>query len=212
MLVNIGVDNAGGASYRVVIPYLLGGHATTYTLGGNGIYYTFPLYIPAGSSIAMQAQSPTASSVVYVNATVLGQPRRPDGVRVGTKVFQFGAQTATSLGTTITPGTTAEGAWTQLGTATTQRLWWWQVGYYPNDNTMSVQTLHVDVSAGNATTKKILLQDIAFTTTVAEQISNQSPTIGAVSAVASGDLIYGRAQSSATADSNTGLIAYGLGD
>lgn len=215
-LVDIGVDNAGGTTYRVVIPYLMAGHAASYTGAtgtiAGGIPYFFPLYIPAGSSIAMRSQSATASSQVYVNCNLYCQPRRLDGVRVGTKVFQFGAQTATSLGTGITLGTTAEGNWSQLGSATTQKLWWWQCGYYPNDQTMGALAIHIDIGAGDATTKKILTQDNLFITSAAETIAAYTNMFACVSAVAPGDLIYGRGRVSGNSDTAPGVIAYGLGD
>lgn len=207
-LVNVGVDPAGGTNYTIKIPYLVAGHANTYALGP--INYYFPLYIPKGASVALQSQGTTASGVVSAFVTVYGQPRRPDAVRCGSVVTQFGAVTATSSGTTLTLGTTAEGTWTQIGTATTSAYWWWQMGYTCLDTTMTASAIHFDIGAGNATFKKILLQDIVVRTTATEQVSIDPHVVTAYNNVATGDIIYVRGQSAATADTSPGVIVYGL--
>ena len=209
--IDIGVDNAGGTNYVTKIPYLLGGHAAPYNVGSGGCWYYFPLYIPAGSSIAARgAGNVTTAGYVYI--TVFGQPRRPDAVRVGSKVYSFGQTTASATGTTVTPGTTADGTAVQVGSATTEPLWWWQVGYTCVDTTMSLATVHCDVLAGTTTgNAKILLADSPVIVTAAEQISNLPTTVGCAAAVATGQNIYVRCQSSATADSAISMMAWGLG-
>ena len=208
-LVDVGVDEAGGTAYLVRIPYLVAGHANTYSLGG--ISYYFPLYIPKGSTVALRSQGTTASGTVSAYVTVYGQPRRPDAVRCGSQVFAFGTTTATSSGTVLTLGTVAEGAWTQIGTATTMPLWWWQLGYTCIDTTMTASALHFDIGAGNASFKKVLLENILVQTTAAEQVTISQHTTGAYNNVATGDLIYVRGQSAATPDTSPGVIVYGLG-
>jgi hypothetical protein len=210
-LVDVGVDNTGGTNYDIKIPFLMASNAAPYTSTGSGIWYYFPLYIRSGSSIAMRCQGSTGNTTVYTYTTLFGQPRRPDAVRVGSKVVSFGQVTAGSRGTTITIGTTAEGAWTQLGAATTQRYWWWQLGYAAVDNTMANAMIHLDLSAGNATNKKILVEDAPITTNTSEQISNLPVAVGSGGQTAIGDIIYGRAQSSGGADTTPNMMAWGLG-
>lgn len=210
-LVNVGVDNTAGTAYDIKIPYLLASSASPYTTNGGGVWYYFPLYIRAGSSIGMQVQGSTGSTTCYSYVTLFGQPRRPDGIRTGSKVIAFGQNIANSRGTAITMGTTAEGAWTQLGTATTERLWWWQIGYACNDSSMSAAAIHMDLGAGNATNKKLLVEDAVVMTNTTEQISNLPVAVGSGGQVAVGDIIYGRAQSSTTADTTPTLMAWGLG-
>lgn len=208
-LVNVGVDPAGGTNYTIKIPYLVAGHANTYALGG--INYYFPLYIPKGASVALQSQGTTASGTVSAFVTIFGQPRRPDAVRCGSKVFAFGATTATSSGTVLTLGTSAEGAWTQVGTATTMPLWWWQMGYTCLDTTMTASAIHFDLGSGTAASKKVLLENVIVRTTATEQVSIDQHVITAYNNVATGDLIYARGQSAASADTSPGVIVYGLG-
>lgn len=209
MLVDVGIDTAGGTNYTTKIPFLVAGHANTYALGG--IFYYFPLYIPAGASVAVRAQGTVASSTVSANVTVFGQPRRPDAVRCGSKVFAFGTTSATSSGTVLTLGTTAEGAWTQVGTAATQSLWWWQLGYTCIDTTMTASAIHFDIGSGTAAAKKILMENILVTTTATEQVNIMPHIDRAYGNTTAGDLIYVRGQSAATADTSPGVIVYGLG-
>lgn len=209
--IDIGIDETGGTAYTVHIPDLLGGHAAPYNVGSGGIWYYFPLHIQAGASIAARA-SGNAVTAGNVLVTVFGQPRRPEMVRKGSKVFAFGATAATATGTAVTLGTTGDGAWAQAGSATTMPLWWWQVGYTCVDTTMTLANIHLDVGAGTTTgNAKLLIQDSPCIITAAEQISNLPVTVGCVANVAAGQNIYVRGQSSATADSSPSMMAWGLG-
>lgn len=207
-LVDIGIDPAGGTAYTVRIPDLIGGHAAPTTLGG--IYYYFPLYIPAGSSVAVRAVG-TVATTFNVNLTVYGKPRRPDAVMCGQKVTAFGATLASATGTTVTAGTTAEGAWTQLGTATTYPIWWWQCGMTCVDTTMSANVHAMDISTGDATNKDIVLENALAIFTAAEQNTMLPAVVPAFDRTSTGSLVYGRVQCSGNADSALSMMAYGLG-
>lgn len=209
ILCEMGVDNAGGTSYQSVIPYLIAGNAYPYTTAPGGIYYYFPLYIKAGSSIAFRAMSNSVSSL-NVNVIFYGQPRRPDSQRVGAYVDAFGVDVAGRAGTAITMGSTSEGAWTQLGSATTRSYWWWQLGYTSTSTALAANTAHFDISAGTATSKKILIENQKWYTSTAEQIGSIPYFENAYNNVASGSLIYGRGQGIA-AIAGSSMIAYGLG-
>ena len=209
ILLDLGVDNAGGTAYLTKIPYLQGGNASTYGLGSSGIWYYFPLYINRGSSVAVRAMGTTVAAfncMVYF----YGQPRRLDAVRAGSYVDAYGFNTANAQGTAVTPGTTAEGAWTQLG-VTTSNYWWWQTGFNVNDTTMSANILHADLSVGDAANKKILFENQIWQTTAAEQTSCNLNVANAYNNTKSGDIIYGRLQCSGTADTGNAMIAYALG-
>ena len=207
-LTDIGIDFNGGTSYTVLIPDLVDSGSAPNTL--LGVWYYFPLYIPAGSSIAARSQCLTASATCGVHIQLMCDPARPDGIRAGTSVSAYGVNNATSAGTIVTPGTTAEGNWTSLGT-TTGRHWWWQTGMGCNDTTQSAQCYSVDISAGSSTTdNRILIQNQYIYLTAAEQQMNSPLTVGCAARVGVGENIYGRIQCSGTPDSNVSLIAYGL--
>jgi hypothetical protein len=206
--VDVGIDAAGGTSYTVVIPDLLGGHAAPATIGG--IFYYFPLYIPSGASVAVRAAG-NVTTTFNVGVTVFGKPRRPDSVMAGQKVVAFGATAATATGTAVTAGTTAEGAYVQLGTATTFPIWWWQCGMTCVDTTMTANAHAIDVATGDAANKDIVLQDVLSTFTAAEQITTLPAVFPGFDRTATGQLVYGRVQCSGTADTALSMMAYGLG-
>lgn len=210
-LVDIGIDNAGGTSYVVKIPFLMGGHAAPYNVGSGGCWYYFPLFIPRGSSIAARAMG-NVTTGIRVFATVYGQPRRPDVVKTGSEVFSFGQTAATATGTAITLGTTVKGSYVQVGSATSMRLWWWQAGYTCIDTTMTLAAIHLDIAGGTTTTNnKVLAQDIFVNTSASEQINTNPLTSGCFSNLAPSSNVYIRGISSVAADTSTSVMAYGLG-
>lgn len=209
ILCEMGVDNAGGTNYQTVIPYLIAGNSTPYSTGTGGIYYYFPLYIKSGSSVAFRAMANNATTF-RVSVYFYGQPRRPDGLRVGSYVDAYGVDVTNRVGTTITPGTTSEGAWTQLGSATTRSYWWWQTGVAVNNSIFSAAVTHVDLGVGDASNKKLLNENQAWFTNTSEQLGCVPAFQNAYNNVAPGSLVYGRARTSAVT-TGTSMIAYGLG-
>lgn len=210
-LFNIGIDYSGGTTYDIRIPQLIGGSSSPYYLGSGGLWYYFPLFIPAGSSIAAQAKGTVATTNAGVACWLFGQPRRPEAVRAGTYVDAYGIDNTNHRGTTITMGTTAEGAWTSLGT-TTRSYWWQQAAFTQADTTMTAAAVHVDIAAGASTTRnKILIENNLFIVTGAEQISSNPNFMGCYNNIAPGQNIYGRAQSSSAADTSPGVACYMVG-
>jgi hypothetical protein len=208
-LVTIGVDAAGGTTYTDTIPTLIGSCSGGTVAGG--IWYYFPLWIRAGSSIAAKAQVNNATAGTgRVYMQLFGRPKRPEMVRVGSYVDAFGISTATSAGTAITPGTTSEGAWTQLGAATTKDYWWWQASMGVNDTTMSAIMYGADLAVGSASEKRVVIDQLIVSCTSSEQLNTYLP-VNCEAETKSGDLIYGRAQCSGTADAGTSMAAWALG-
>lgn len=212
ILVNIGVDTAGGTNFVTKIPQLMCGGASPLGTGAGGIWYYFPLYIPAGSSIGIQAGS-TVATAFQTAVWLYGKPRRPEAIRAGSYVTAFGTQTGTAWrGTNITPGTTAEGVLTQIGVATTRNHWWWQSGFCLQDTTATASALTLDVAAGSSTVlNKILIEDQVWSVTAAEQISAFPQFPGSYNNVSTGENIYVRMQSSAALDTGNNVAVYGLG-
>ncbi|MFN7318727.1 MAG: hypothetical protein ACK5S6_04365 [bacterium] len=210
MLVNIGVDTAGGTSFITKIPNLMCGHAGSMIVGG-GISYVFPLYIPSGSSIGIQA-SGTSASAFNTAIKLYGQPRRLEAVRAGSYITAFGTTAATATGTAITLGTTARGTYTQVGATTTKPYWWWQMGYTFIDTNVTAGSVAFDVAAGSSTTvNKQLMQNVVFFQDATERIWNIPPFAGFYNNVAVGENIYIRGQASGTPETSTSVVAYGLG-
>lgn len=210
LLVNIGVDNAGGTAFVTKIPNLIAGHAGSMIVGG-GISYVFPLYIPSGSSIGIQASGNTGFAF-NTAIKIYGQPRRPDAIRVGSYVTSFGVTAATATGTAITLGTTARGTYTQVGVTTTRPHWWWQMGYTFIDTGVTAGSVAFDMAAGSSTTiNKQLMQNVLYFQDATERINNQPPFGNFYNNVAVGENVYIRGQGSGTAETSTSVAAYGLG-
>lgn len=210
-LYNIGVDNAGGTAYDIKIPQLIGGSASPYYLGSGGLWYYFPLYIPAGSSIAAQAKGTVAATNTGVAIWLFGLPRRPEAVRAGSWVDAYGIDNTNHRGTTITMGTTADGTLTSLGTIT-RSGWWQQAAFTQADSSMTASAIHVDIAVGASTARnKILIENQLYVVTAAEQISSNPNFMGSYNNAAAGEILYGRAQSGAASDTLPGIACYMLG-
>lgn len=209
VLMDIGIDPAGGTNFAPIIPYLLCGHAGTHNVGAP-IFYRFPLYIPAGASIGARAMG-TVSTAFYVSITCLGKPSNPDAICCGTKVVSFGETVASATGTTVTAGTTSEGGWTQLGSSLAVPLWWWQVGITATNTTMTGLGYTLDVGIGDGSNKQIALLDVFASFTTSESIFNGCAAQNGALQAAVGQNVYGRLQCASMPDSALSMMAWGLG-
>jgi hypothetical protein len=214
-IIDIGVDPAGGTSYSVLIPDLLGSCASSLgalsATAGTGIWYGFPIWIKAGSTVGARASVNNATvGTCRVRGFAFGSPKRRDRVKVGTKVTAYGITAASSRGTLVTPGTTSEGAWTSLGSIT-QPAWWWQLGVGVNDSTMGAVSYFADLGIGDASNKFAVIENEAVLSSGSEALSKEGSMWGCEFDVpGSGQTVYGRLQCSGTADSNVSMAAYAV--
>lgn len=210
-LVDIGVDPAGGTSYSVLAQELMASCAGSHVNLGS-VWYYFPIWIRAGSTVAARASVNNATvGTLKCWLQAYGKPRDPRSVKVGTFIRTFGTTLASSTGTNVTPGDAAEGAWTQIGSATAEPLWWWQCGYSINDATLAAQVLHADVGIGDASNKRIVIADQPFRSNASEEVGSQLAVVGCEAWAPTGTLVYGRLQASVAANTNDGLAVYGVG-
>jgi len=204
------VDEAGGTSYSVKIANLM---ADAPSIIFTGYQYYFPIFIKAGSSIGMQAQCQAATISLRAAIKVFGKPSHPHLLSVGTRVETFGANTATTTGTGITPGTQAMGSNTvSLGT-TSNNNWWWQMGYVTTDTSITSAVYHFDILAGDGTNNKTCLEGIITSGSSIEQMAKSAIGYGLpIRRVANGSNVYARAAAVAAApDSGISVCAYALG-
>lgn len=149
-VLDVGVDPAGGTSYTAVITDLVCGASPALTAAGNREHY-FPLFIKAGSSVAVRiAGSNATAGTVRVAMRFYGQFSSPMQVPTGMYSESYGV-TGTS-GTSITPGNAADGSWVQVGT-TAKPIWWWQLGYQINNATITAEYTYLELGVGDATNK-----------------------------------------------------------
>jgi len=210
-IVTIGFDRAGGTSYTDTIVDLVCGPAAAHNTNGQGpVGFRFPLRVPAGCSIAAKASVNSATvTAIRVACVLRGRPTRPELIWVGQKVTTFGSTPASSNGTTVTPGTASEGAWTQLGVALTEPIYYWEFGYGISSGGMTANVMHVDIGIGDASNKRVAIRDGYVTSNNGESISKPPSGRHAVGAI--GDLVYGRSQvGPSAADTNNSIAAYGV--
>ena len=207
-VVTIGVDESGGTSYTDRIPDLLAGGVSAYTVSGGGWFY-FPMFIPAGAAVAAKA-SGSVTTAIRVGAVFMNKPSNPSMIRKGSFVEAIGI--SGQVGTSITPGTASEGAWTSIGT-TTSRLWWWQVAIQLTtaDTSWVANGIHVDLAVGDESNKDVIISDTLIITTTAEAMATLPITAGVEWDVPAGSTLYMRAQNSGALDTAYTAAAYGCG-
>lgn len=205
-LVTIGIDTGGG--YVDLIEYLSACKASFWLTTGIGLQYRFPLRIPNGAKVGAKMQHEVGGSTCHVVINLFGNPSHSALVRAGTFVRTFGATTASSDGTPVTGGGASEGAWTQIGSAMADDLWFWDVGYCNSDTAIGNIVKHIDVATGDAGTKNVVLTNAFFTSGSVE--THAKASFGAVRDRPSGDLVYARAQVG-SGEAGDSIIVYAVG-
>jgi hypothetical protein len=203
--IDVGIGAAG--SEQVIAPDLIGSNAGV-TNNTGGIWYVFPIFIPAGTRVAVRAQGSVVTTCrVIVRAFQM--PRDQSMVKVAGYVEKLGITGI--VATALTSGTTSEGAWTSVGT-TTRDLWWWQLAVQiPVADVAHNQAFyHFDLAVGDGTNFSIIAQDIPFTTTTGEEAGKPPFVFGCERFVPAGSTIYVRAQCDATPN-GLAVAVYGAG-
>ncbi len=164
MVIDVGIDPAGGTSYTAIVSDFIVGNCSGTTSQGVREYF-FPLFIKAGSSVAIRAQcGSAATNAIRVAMRLYGQLSRPEAFRVGTFAETVGTVTNT-LGSSFTPGSSgAWGSWASVGT-TAKDLFWFQLGYQINNATIAAEVTDIELAVGNGTTFQTIAMDRIITTT-----------------------------------------------
>jgi hypothetical protein len=191
----------GAATEEVLIPNLLMGFCspTDSATGVGPKVWNFPLYIPAGSRIAVQAAGQRISTAMRVSVFLYGGDAMPP-FRVGRKVTTYGMGTV-PFGTTIVPGASAaEGAWTQITASTSEDHFCvvpsFQAG---TDTTMTRLMFAYDIGLGAATETE-MIQSYWFTTTDNEMMRGPENPMPAFFDIKSGTRIAARVSASGVLD------------
>lgn len=204
-LLDIGVDPAGGTSYTEVISNLACGASLSFP----GRTYLFPLFIKAGSSVAVRVRGSNATAgTVRVGAKFLGEASRPELVRSGTFSETIGAITG-SRGVSFTPGNSAKGAWASLGT-TARAMWWWNLGVQIDNAVITAVVYQLDLAFGDATNKVMIIDDhTIFGGTSETIVSGDEPW--AYRHVPEGAELWVRGAAGGTAVTGFNAVAVGIG-
>lgn len=211
-LLDIGLDPSGGTSYTEKISNVVCGQSSNAVNGG--IWFYFPFFIKAGSSVAVRIMGLAATAgTVRVGATFYGKPVNPERVLTGQYSETIGT-VASSGGTSFTPGNSnAEGTWVSLGT-TTRNLWWHQLGVQINNSTTTSLAYKIDLAYGDATNKTMIIEnlDVVLPGT-AEQttIPNYNAMIEGFCEVPAGSTLYVRGTCSGTAVTGWNALCVSIG-
>ena len=205
-VVSLGLDASGGTSFTSIADLVCGPAVQHNGLGG-GTWYRFPLFIKAGTSIGVAGAVNSANLTAFsVFCRVKCRPSRPEMLKVGTIIDQFGVTLASCSGTAITEGTTSDGTWVSLGTLS-HAYFFWEFGYGCQNATMVGEVAYVDLGIGDGTNNKIVIANAPIITNASEQLSKASPF--AFGRGAPGDGVYARSQGSG-ALTGTSVAAYGV--
>jgi len=209
-LTDIAWDPAGGTSYQDRIPNLLSAAACDLLLA-SGVWYYFPVFIKAGSEIAARTQSSTGAATIRVWMQLFGKPTHPELCRVGQKVVAYGANTGTSAGVAMTPGTTSDGAYVTIA-APAESCWFWQLGIGCGDTTQNPTLYFCDLAYGAAGSEKLIIEDLPkWNYTSSEEGGvNMAVPFACYRSVQAGTIIRGRSQCNGTADATFTVAAYGV--
>jgi hypothetical protein len=166
----IDVAIGAGGSEQIVLPDLF---AHPPGVVGSSPSYLFPVFVPKGSRIAARAQSGAGGFGNVITSVTLVSGVMLSGGSAPAKASAYGA-TASSLGTNIDPGGTADvdSAWTQLTAATDRAHNWIIVSGRFGDGSISIACyFRLSIGIGGSGSEQILIPELAFS---AEPTADQS--------------------------------------
>jgi hypothetical protein len=206
ILLDIGLDPAGGTTYSQVggINNIFAPQDSNAVEGGR--VFEFPLFIKAGTSVGVCAQS-NSTSTVRVAAWFFGRPVHPENLAIGTYSETIGV--SGNGGTPFTCGnTSAWGSWTSLGT-TTRPCWYWVLAWGHNVGTTTAQMYFAELGYGDGTNMVTIIPCAPMHNPGTAEKSG-SPLLRGIWEVPAGGTLYVRGSASGTAET-TEAVAVGIG-
>jgi hypothetical protein len=190
----------GASTEEVLIPNLLMGHCGGVAIGAKT--WDFPLYIPAGSRLAVQAAGERTATALRVAIWLYGGDGYPPW-RPGGTVTTYGMGTVPN-GTTITPGASGaeDDAYVQITASTTSDHFAFVPSFQSSADTTTMDRGYaVDIGIGSATEQ--LIGEFYYQSSVNEIYSGPLNTMPVFQDVPSGTRLAMRASSSGgTLDAN----------
>lgn len=215
-LTQIGFDFSGAGTFPVTPDRfnsveLLTSDAGTYQVPGQGVHFYFPIYLPAGTAI-MARGSVNNATVGTQNVwwQLYGRPNHPEAIRRGVFIQSMGITPASSSGTPLTPGTTAEGTAVSVGTLTDE-AWFWEYGVGQSSAGVIAGTIHTDLLIGSSS-GPVIVENMRYASTAGEVHMKEPALIySPIASVPAGTEIFARMQHSATPDSGHSVAVYAVG-
>lgn len=210
-VLDVGIDPAGGTSYTEVISNIVCGSSGTF-LAMPGHFFLFPFRIPAGASVAVRIKGANGTAgTVRVAAEFHGQTSNPM-FPVGSIAETIGTVT-NALGVSFTPGNAADGSWVDLG-ATTNPLWWWQLGYQIDNATVTAEYTYIDLAWGDGSNKHIikrLMHGGDTSERIGDLFAGNLNPCNSFAPVPAGAHLYVRGRCNNAPDTGYNAVAIGIG-
>lgn len=205
---DVGIDATGGTSFTPILTNVIMGNQLEFDYVSELVNWFFPIFIPSGATLGFRLSSSLASEPSYAFWIAIGAPTHPELCAVGTHVETVGAVSEVT-GTVVTPGTTSEGAWTSLGTTTTECFYWVvRAQLAPGDISVVTRVYYIELGYGDGTSIITILEEEYYTGGAGDNLM-QAITPGHCR-VPVGSTIYARIQSSGSLDTNVEVMAYGV--
>lgn len=204
-LLDIGVGAAG--SEQVLI-------ADVHHSGINQVPLSaeFPVSIPAGSRVAARLACSTAFAEMTTTAYLSSSGfSGPPGLH---RVVTYGAVPASSNGTVIDPGSTAntKGAWVELVLSSTAAHRALVMAVGNNNNTAAVATTWlIDIGVGGAGFEQVLIADFRVQATATETlVPGSTPVFGVTIPEGSRLAVRSQCLTNNATDRLTAVVLYGI--
>lgn len=212
LLLDIGIDPAGGTTYSVLVPNLAMGFGGTIEEPHQD--FAIPVFIPAGSTVAGRLQSVVTSETATVAIALGGSTPRSDPFVPRGLVVAYGDNTADSGGVTlINAAADTKAAWVEITSATTHPHSGIALALQGNGTVMSNLNLLVDIGIGAASSEVVIVGDIYLRGSAGEQIGSRFPCAPIVAiAIPEGSRLAVRAQTeNANRQDQYDAVLYGWG-
>lgn len=210
---DIGIGPNSGA-VTTLIPYLCGSHNGGYNNSNSatgGSVYSFPLVIPRNTPIWCRHQNTAATTGAEVTLTVLSGTSFPAMMPRVTEYNVIGTPgTATTTGIAITPGTSGEGAWTQMvASAPLSYSGFLISGLFTTDQSMSNTGYTVDIGVGAAAAEIAIAENTSMTFHGSNETANRY-SIGVFTPVNAGERISARVACNTSPDASMSVLLLGM--
>lgn len=129
MLIDIGVG--ASSSEVVILPNIkVSGNANAFGSATDGVTYSFPVFIPAGTRVSVRFQTNSSSGLTGPTLNIYLIDTSLKTSRPLSTVIDYGTNLATSTGTTVDPGATINtwGSWAELVASTTYDIYAIHIG------------------------------------------------------------------------------------
>lgn len=165
---NIGINQITSAGDRgALMDIAIGGAGSETIVAANLIIgyrnhhgTLFPLHIPAGSTVRARFATPLSFMNFAVAATAyIGEP--DSGLSVPGRITTYGADTANSGGTLVTPSASmgVKGTWAQLTASTTSPIHALMVLVQSSTSTPPDARYAIDIGVGGSGSETVVLPD-----------------------------------------------------